>query len=59
MMFILKTSYLSGIFSFLLAAALGAVIMALASAGFNAVWAGNKDLDKQRERKDSINKMME
>ena len=59
MMLILKTSYMSGLFSFLLAAALGAVIMALASAGFSAAKAGGKDLEKQKERKDNINKMME
>ena len=54
-----KTSYFSGLFALLLSAALAAVIVAMGSAAFNAIHVGSKDLDKQKERKDTINKMMQ
>jgi carbon starvation protein CstA len=59
MCLIQKTSYLSGFFSLVLSVAVAAVIVALASAAFNAFHVGGKDLEKQKERKDTINKIME
>ncbi len=54
-----RTSYFSGLFSLLLSAAVAAVVIALGSTAFNAISTGSKDLNKQKDRKETINKLIE
>jgi hypothetical protein len=54
-----KASYMTSLFSLVLAGASAAVVIALAVAAFNALESGNKGLDSTRERKDSLDKIMQ
>ena len=57
--FVKKASYMTSLFSLVLAVAAAAVVIALAAAAFNAATSGNKGLDSTRERKDALDKIMQ